>query len=79
VKKPAERKAIFKLTLYERPAMSAAIQVQQVKEALHLAIAEIGGPNGRRLRDELLGPFDQFTMTRDVWGEYEFSPTAPPA
>jgi hypothetical protein len=44
-----------------------------------LAIAEIGGPNGRRLRDELLGPFDQFTMTRDVWGEYEFSPTAPPA
>jgi hypothetical protein len=74
-----EPRVIFQLTLYERPATSAAIQVQQVKDALHLAIAEIGGPNGRKLRDQLFGPFDQDSMTRPVWGNYEFSPTAPPA
>jgi hypothetical protein len=39
--KPTERKVIYRLTLYERPALSAAIQVQQVKQALHQAIAEI--------------------------------------
>jgi hypothetical protein len=75
----AEPKVIFELRLYERPAMSAAIQVQQVKEALLQAIAEVGGPNGRKLRDQLLGPFDQFTLTRPVWGHYEFSPNQPPA
>jgi hypothetical protein len=44
-----------------------------------LAITEIGGPNGRKLRDQLFGPFDQDSMTRPAWGEYEFSPTSPPA
>jgi hypothetical protein len=77
--KPAATKVIFRLTLYERPAMSAAIQVQQAKEALHLAAAEIGGPNGKQLSGELLGPFDQNTMERPVLGAYEFLPTRPPA
>ncbi|MFY9835021.1 MAG: hypothetical protein WAK55_00850 [Xanthobacteraceae bacterium] len=77
--KPAERKVIFRLEVFELPASSAAIQVQQVKDALRLAISEIGGPNGRTLSDQLLGPFDQFTMQRPVWGTYDFAPTKPPA
>jgi hypothetical protein len=76
--KAAEQKVIFRLTLYERPAMSAAIQATQVREALTLAVQQVGGANGRKLRDELLGPFDQETMTRPAWGDYEFLPTAPP-
>ncbi len=72
-------KVIFRLTLYERPAMSAAIQAAQVREALHAAIQQVGGANGRKLRDQLFGPFDQDSMTRPVLGEYEFSPTSPPA
>jgi hypothetical protein len=76
--KPAEPKVLFRLTLYERPAMSRAIEAQQIREALQLAIQQVGGSNGRKLSDQLLGPYDLDSERRPVWGDYEYSPNAPP-
>jgi hypothetical protein len=30
-------------------------------------------------QNRLFGPFDQASLMRPVWGEYQFTPTAPPA
>jgi hypothetical protein len=77
--KPAatELEPVFALSLYPRPAMSRAIEMQQIREALQLAIQEIGGSNGRKLSGELRGSHDLNLEIRPRWGSWSYNPSAP--
>jgi hypothetical protein len=76
--KPTEPKVVFTVRVFARPAMSRAIESVQIREVLEECCRQFGGGVGGKLKGELLGPHDINAEARPAWGDYEYSPNAPP-
>jgi hypothetical protein len=75
---PAERKAIFKMTLYEQKAASRAVECHLIRQAVERAMQEFGGGVGGKLSGTIEGPHDLTTGVRPVLGFYQYMPSAAP-
>lgn len=74
----AEPNVIFTLTIYDRPAMSRAVQSTQIREVLRQCALEFGGHAGNQLKGQLFGPHDLMLGDRPLLGSWAYEPSAPP-
>jgi hypothetical protein len=73
-----EPRVIFTLRVYSKREMSRAIEAQQIRRALQLALQEFGSHNGKQLEAEIQDGYSLDEAAPIVLGDYCYTPIAPP-